>query len=79
MAANKRCTPGVALHLTEIDNGVSRLGCTTFTTDARKALLSQFRFRVNERFLYEYDFGDLWQHQIRTQLFRFCCEKAPSV
>jgi hypothetical protein len=47
--------------------GVSRMGCTTFTTDARKVLLSQFRFRVNERFLYEYDFGDLWQHQIRLE------------
>jgi len=23
--------------------------------------------RVNERFLYEYDFGDLWQHQIRFE------------
>ena len=34
--------------------GVSRMGCTTFTTDARKVLLSQFGFRVNERFLYEY-------------------------
>jgi hypothetical protein len=47
--------------------GVSRIGCTTFTTAARKVLLSQFRFRVNERFLYEYDFGDLWQHQIRFE------------
>src|SRR5258708_38702191 len=47
--------------------GVSRMGCTTFTTDARKVLLSQFGFRVNERFLYEYDFGDLWQHQIRFE------------
>src|SRR5260221_671732 len=35
--------------------GVSRMGCTTFTTDARKG------------FLYEFDFGDLWQHQIRFE------------
>jgi hypothetical protein len=47
--------------------GVSRMGCTTFTTDARKVLLSQFGFRINERFLYEYDFGDLRQHQIRFE------------
>ena len=46
---------------------MSRMGCTTFTTDARKVLLSQFGFRINERFLYEYDFGDLWQHQIRFE------------
>jgi hypothetical protein len=25
------------------------------------------RFRINERFLYEYDFGDLWQHQVRIE------------
>jgi Plasmid pRiA4b ORF-3-like protein len=36
--------------------GLSRIGCTTFRTDAKKALLSQFHFRINERFLYEYDF-----------------------
>ena len=47
--------------------GLSRIGCTTFGTDARKELLSQFHFRVNECFLYEYDFGDLWQHQIRFE------------
>jgi len=55
--------------------GVSRIGCTTFTTDARKVLLSRFHFRVNERFLYEYDFGDLWQHQIRLEGIRPICER----
>jgi len=24
--------------------------------------LADFQFRPNERFLYEYDFGDRWQH-----------------
>ena len=47
--------------------GMSRLGGRGFTTDARKVVLSQFRFRTNERFLYEYDFVDLWQHQIRFE------------
>ena len=47
--------------------GMSRLGGCGFTTDARKVVLSQFRFRTNERFLYEYDFVDLWQHQIRFE------------
>ena len=46
---------------------MSRLGGCMFATDARKVVLSQFRFRANERFLYEYDFGDLWQHQIRLE------------
>jgi hypothetical protein len=29
-----------------------------------------FRFRLNERFLYEYDFRDSWQHQIRLEAVR---------
>ena len=29
--------------------------------------LVSFNFRHRERFLYEYDFGDLWQHEIRLE------------
>lgn len=29
--------------------------------------LASFDFRHHERFLYEYDFGDLWQHEIRLE------------
>ena len=29
--------------------------------------LYDFHFRPNERFLYQYDFGDLWQHGIRVE------------
>jgi hypothetical protein len=29
--------------------------------------LGHLRFRINECFLYEYDFGDLWQHQVRIE------------
>ena len=47
--------------------GMSRLGGCMFATDARKVVLSQFRFRADERFLYEYDLGDLWQHQSRFE------------
>ena len=39
------------------------LGCH----DARQIKLRQLRFRINERFLYEYDFGDLWQHHVRIE------------
>ena len=39
------------------------LGCH----DARQIKLGQLRFRINERFLYEYDFGDLWQYQVRIE------------
>ena len=39
------------------------LGCH----DARQIKLADLHFRINERFLYEYDFGDLWQHQVRIE------------
>ena len=42
---------------------VGGLGCH----DARRIKLGQLHFRINERFLYEYDFGDLWQHQVRIE------------
>jgi pRiA4b ORF-3-like protein len=32
--------------------------------------LADFHFRPNERFLYEYDFGDLWQHVVRVERWR---------
>jgi hypothetical protein len=32
-----------------------------------KIKLADLHFRINERFLYEYDFGDLWQHQVRIE------------
>ena len=43
--------------------GRGGLGCH----DARQIKLGQLHFRINERFLYEYDFGDLWQHQVRIE------------
>src|SRR5260370_11005352 len=55
--------------------GLRRIGSSAFRTDSKKALLSQFHFRVNERFLYEYDFGDLWQHQIRFEGIELVREK----
>ena len=47
--------------------GVSRLGCTGFRDDPKQVRLDDFHFRLKERFLYEYDFGDLWQHEIRLE------------
>jgi len=47
--------------------GVSRVEGPIFSDNASKVQLSDFNFRVHERFLYEYDFGDLWQHEIRVE------------
>jgi len=35
--------------------------------DARHVRLIELAFRRNERFLYEYDFGDLWQLEVRVE------------
>ena len=50
--------------------GISRAYCTGFTTDSKQTFLADFDFRLRERFLYEYDFCDLWQHQIRFETTR---------
>jgi len=35
--------------------------------DSPHACLSDFRLRPTERFVYDYDFGDLWRHDIRVE------------
>lgn len=47
--------------------GISRLGCTGFRDDPHQVRLDDFHFRLKERFLDEYDFGDLGQHEIRLE------------
>ena len=49
------------------DYGISRLGGIGFRDDPHHVHLADFHFRPNERFLYEYDFGDLWQHVVRVE------------
>src|SRR4051812_31545165 len=49
------------------DHGVGRVGGPSFSTDARQVRLDSFQFRLNERFLYEYDLRDSWQHQVRVE------------
>jgi hypothetical protein len=50
--------------------GISRAGGTGFSTDPHQVSLADFHFRRHERFVYEYDFGDFWQHQIRFETIR---------
>jgi Plasmid pRiA4b ORF-3-like protein len=47
--------------------GVPQPGGVWFSDDPRQVRLADFHFRLRERFLYEYDFGDLWQHEIRVE------------
>jgi hypothetical protein len=49
------------------DYGVSRPGGPGFAQDAHQVRLADFKFRRNERFLYEYDFGDRWNHEVRIE------------
>lgn len=49
------------------DFGVAHIGGMSFRNDPRTVKLSDFHFRLRERFLYEYDFGDRWEHEIRLE------------
>jgi len=46
--------------------GVSHLGGTGFRNNPRHVHLADLGLRVGERFLYEFDFTDGWQHDVRV-------------
>ncbi len=47
--------------------GVSHTGGIGFRDDPRRVHLGDLGLRVGERFLYEYDFTDGWQHNVRLE------------
>ncbi len=47
--------------------GISRIGGLSFSDDPGTVRLNDFQLRINETFLYEYDFTDDWRHQIRVE------------
>jgi Plasmid pRiA4b ORF-3-like protein len=47
--------------------GVPQPGGMGFPEDPTTVHLADLRLRLRERFLYAYDFGDLWQHEIRVE------------
>jgi hypothetical protein len=49
------------------DYGVNRVGGLGFSHDARTVRLADFQYHRNERFLYEYDFCDGWQPEVRIE------------
>ena len=42
-------------------------GGISFSKNTNLVKLSDFKFRKNERFTYEYDFGDCWEHTVRLE------------
>jgi hypothetical protein len=54
-------------HIHGQDYGVYHDGGICFSTDPNLVRLCDFKFRTNERFLYEYDFRDSWQHEVRVE------------
>ena len=54
-------------HIHGQDFGVYHDGGICFSDNPEKVPLSAFDFRTRERFLYEYDFGDEWLHEVRIE------------
>lgn len=55
-------------HIHGKDYGVAHEGGVMFSDDPEKVHLGDFGFRRRERFLYEYDFYDCWQHDVRLEM-----------
>ena len=47
--------------------GIYRIGGISFSDDPNTVRLKDLGLRIKERFLYEYDFTDDWQHLIRVE------------
>ena len=47
--------------------GIYRDGGISFADDPHQVMLADFKLRTGERFIYEYDMGDFWQHDIRFE------------
>lgn len=54
-------------HIHGQDYGVYHDGGISFSRNADQVRLCDFKFRNNERFIYEYDLGDCWQHEVRVE------------
>ncbi len=49
------------------DYGIAYRGGISFADEPTQVRLADFRFRTHERFTYEYDFHDRWQHEISIE------------
>lgn len=57
--------------------GVYHSGGVSFSDDPTQVRLADFRFREREKFLYEYDFIDCWQHQLRVEAIHYRDQPLP--
>lgn len=57
-------------HIHGKDYGVAHNGGITFSEDPDKVHLVDFALRVRERFLYEYDLYDGWEHDVVANIVR---------
>ena len=49
--------------------GISRVNGVSFSDNSDQIYLSDFKFRLKEKFIYEYNFFSEWQIQIRVEKF----------
>jgi|ERR1035437_714409 hypothetical protein len=54
-------------HIHGQDYGVYHDGGIGFSTNPDQVQLHDFKFRLNERFRYDYNFNDDWQHEVRVE------------
>ena len=54
-------------HIHGKDYGVAHIVGMSFADNPDRVSLANFRFRIRERFLYEYDFYDHWVHEVRLE------------
>ena len=47
--------------------GIYRAGGISFADNPHAVILADFKLRKGEQFVYEYDMGDYWQHDIRLE------------
>ena len=62
--------PNLHLHQFTIhgkEYGISYAGGIGFSDNPKHIRLDKFRFRLRERFIYEYNFHDKWCHEIRIE------------
>ena len=54
-------------HIHGKDYGIAQMGGLSFADNPETVRLADFGFRQREWFLYEYDFNDHWQHEVRVE------------